>query len=82
MSTLASEFIRTWIEDNIVPEMDEEPDRDAARSFVRQLISDAEDAGIEREELEEDGDDLTDLVLKAMSEPSQEDFGPTSETDT
>ena len=70
MSTLASEFIRTWIEDNIVPELDGDPDPDAAKPFVEQLVSDAEEAGIDREELEEDGDDFAEMILKAMSQPS------------
>lgn len=82
MSALASEYIRTWIEDNIVPELGEDLDPDAAKPFVEQLVRDAEDAGINREELEEDGDDLADLILQAMSEASPEEDGSLADSES
>lgn len=72
MSALTREYTRTWIADNIVPETTPlSPDSVAVAEFVEQLLSDAEDSGFDRDAMEEDGDDLADLIAKAL-EPSND----------
>lgn len=80
MSVLAADFIRTWIADNIVPEpLAEHRGAEALKPFVDQLISDAEEAGITQDELDEENLDLEDLIAEAMD--GRDEAGPVDEGD-
>ncbi|HWT42189.1 MAG TPA: hypothetical protein VN152_06045 [Sphingopyxis sp.] len=70
MSERGLEFANSWIADNIRPGLflTEEEDSPDTRDAVRQLIEEATEEGISRDEIEEDVGDLADYVRSALEE--------------
>ena len=70
MSERGMEFADRWIAENIRPSLflTEDEDSPDTREAVRQLVEEAAEEGITRDEIEEDAGDLTDYVRSALEE--------------
>ena len=70
MSNIAKEFFRDWVASSLDPDA-------PAKTNVKELLSEAEDAGITRDEMEAALGDIQRAVKKAMvSEEDEEGDDP------
>ncbi|MHA6767034.1 DUF768 domain-containing protein [Sphingobium ummariense] len=72
MSERGVEFANEWIAENIRAEPYDPGDAVIAET-VERLLEDATEAGVTREEIEEDLGDLTDLIADAFDEAADGD---------
>ena len=83
MSQIGIDFANRWVAENIQPTF-YAPDgglHPETETTLARFLADAEEAGISREEVEEDMGDLSDLLSAALEEATEEEVDRLGEED-